>query len=194
MRLRRPATTTFRFNLFGSNSPPLAACSFGWARTTCLSGCASAASRAHRRPPESGRHLPTSCSRGMSPREPGQRVVRATPKCPGACSGVLYGFLERRSYERLLGPVNTKMAGWREEAQGRGPRRERGNVAAVLLDRASNAGTAPQQPSPFGLPFFGCRASLPNPVKTAEGIARLRRLAWQPNSWQHHPPFSVNRP
>jgi hypothetical protein len=43
-----------------------------------LPGCASAASRAHRRSPESGHRLPTSCSRGMSPREPGQRVVRAT--------------------------------------------------------------------------------------------------------------------
>jgi hypothetical protein len=45
-----------------------------------------------------------------------------------------------------LGPVNTKMAGWREEALGRGPRRERGNVAAALLDRVSNAGTTPQWP------------------------------------------------
>jgi len=35
------------------------------------------------------------------------------------------------------------MAGWHEEALGRGPRRERGNVAAVLLDRVSNAGTTP---------------------------------------------------
>jgi len=47
-----------------------------------------------------------------------------------------------------LGPVHTKMAGWREEALGLGPMRERGNVAAALLDRASNAGTAPQRPSP----------------------------------------------
>src|SRR5271154_430384 len=45
---------------------------FGWP------GCASAASRAHRRSPASGHRWPTSCSRGMSPREPGQRVVRAT--------------------------------------------------------------------------------------------------------------------
>ena len=86
------------------------------------------------------------------------------------------------------------MAGWREEAMRRGPRRDRGNVAAVLLDRVSNAGTTPHRPSPFGLPFFGCRASLPKPAKTAEGMVRLRRLTRQPNSRQRHPPFSVSRP
>src|SRR5258707_12538899 len=64
----------------------------------------------------------------------------------------------------------------------------------ALLDRVSNAGTTPQRPSPFGLPFFGCRALLPKPVKTTEGIARFRRLARQPNPKQRHPPFSVNRP
>ena len=43
-----------------------------------------------------------------------------------------------------LGPVNTKMAGWREEALGRGPRRERGSVAAALLDRGeTRAADAP---------------------------------------------------
>jgi hypothetical protein len=102
--------------------------------------------------------------------------------------------MEYQLLKKELGPVHTKMAGWREEAQGRGPRRERGNVAAALLDRVSNAGTTPLRPSPFGLPFFACLASLPKPVKTAEGIARLRRLARQANPWQRHPPFSVNRP
>ena len=94
-----------------------------------------------------------------------------------------------------LNRVAENMTGWfREEALGRGPRREQGNVAAVLLDRVSNEGSTPQRPSPFGLPLFACLTSLPKPVKTTEGMARLRRLVRQANPWQRHPPFRVSRP
>jgi len=59
----------------------------------------------------------------------------------GSASGLTHSRQTRLAaiLQNELGPVNTKMAGWREEALGRGPRRKRGNVAAVLLDRVSNA-------------------------------------------------------
>ena len=92
-----------------------------------------------------------------------------------------------------LGLVKIKIAGWREEEVRCRTRRERGSVVTALHDRKSNAGPAPQQPSPLGCRSFAAMLRCPREARP-QGYCLSYAPRLTTKLLAPPPAFSLNRP
>ena len=78
---------------------------------------------------------------------------------------------KRHGNVTYLNRVAEKIIGWsREEALGRGPRRERGSISAPICDQTSNAGRRPNRRNPKGETVADPLAALRTPHRSMKDM------------------------